>query len=155
YQVNVGVLGDTAPGCAKAFVAEFTCPKYGKRKVALAPEAHGKIAHFDCDSKATQIDPIAAAPRPAAPVSNSMTINSAFYGTNCRARNPNVTAKVAGSCNGKEKCAYQVNVGVLGDTAPGCAKTFVAEYTCPKQGKRKIALAAEAHGKIAPFDCSK
>ena len=87
---------------------------------------------------------------------NGMTINSAMYGNNCaNAKNQDVTSKVAGSCNGKEKCPYFVSAGVLGDTASGCAKAFEAEYTCPTKGTRKITLTAEANNKTAEFDCSK
>ena len=91
-----------------------------------------------------------------ASASNVMTVNSATYGGNCsNAKNQDVTSKVAGSCNGKEKCPYTVSAGVLGDTAEKCAKAFEAEYTCPSKGKRKITIAAEANNKTAVFDCSK
>src|SRR5207245_1746325 len=60
----------------------------------------------------------------------SIRVVAATYGENCHAPHGNSTNAVALACNGKASCEYEVNVGVLGDPAPGCPKNFVAEWTC-------------------------
>ncbi len=57
-------------------------------------------------------------------------IISATYGPNCGAAHDNARDAVAAACNGQKSCVYTVDYHVLGDPAPGCAKTFVAEWTC-------------------------
>lgn len=110
----------------------------------------------NCGNVVAQLDAIFTKYRAKAKSANTMTINSASYGKNCpNAKNADVTSKVKGSCDGKEKCAYTVSAGVLGDTASGCAKAFEVEYTCPAKGTRKLNLAAEANNKIADLDCNK
>jgi hypothetical protein len=55
---------------------------------------------------------------------------SATYGSNCNAPANNATAALAAACNGSNRCDYVIDYKVLGDPAPGCAKTFVAEWSC-------------------------
>jgi uncharacterized repeat protein (TIGR01451 family) len=57
-------------------------------------------------------------------------VQSATYGGNCGAPQGNATWSVAPSCNGLASCDYTVDYHVLGDPAPGCAKDFVAQWTC-------------------------
>ena len=57
-------------------------------------------------------------------------IESATYGGNCGVAKGNVTAHIAGQCNGKSKCRYTVNYKIIGDPAPGCAKTYTVRYRC-------------------------
>ena len=132
----------------KVSAADRLCtPDQGRALVAAKNDAN-------CGNVVVQINVVINKYKQAA--KNAMTINTASYGMNCaNGKNTDVTTKVAGSCNGKEKCPYTVSAGVLGDTAGGCAKTFTADYTCPGKPKRTLNLAAEANNKIAEFDCSK
>ena len=57
-------------------------------------------------------------------------ITSATYGSNCGAVRDNAKQLIEAACNGQVTCTYRVEHQVLGDPAPGCAKTFVAEWTC-------------------------
>ena len=110
---------------------------------ATADRAAAAAAKADAEAKAAAASTIA------------ISINTATYGSNCP-KNADVAAKVKSACNGKSKCSYTVSVGVLGDPAPGCAKTFVATYTCTsKPNTRTVNLAAEANNKVAEFDCTK
>src|SRR5258706_3723658 len=59
---------------------------------------------------------------------------SATYGLNCGATRDNAKAAVAGACDGRRRCEYIVDFHVLGDPAPGCAKTFDAEWACAAGG---------------------
>lgn len=49
------------------------------------------------------------------------------------------------SCDGDNECTYKVDATRLGDPAPGCGKTFKAEYECTPNGPpAKIEVPAEA-----------
>jgi len=61
-------------------------------------------------------------------------IVSATYGLNCGATRDNAKAAVAGACDGRRRCEYIVDSHMLGDPAPGCAKTFDAEWACAAGG---------------------
>ena len=109
------------------------------------PAAAAK-AKADADAKA----------KAAAATMSTIAINTATYGATCKgSKNTDVAAKVKSACDGKAKCSYTVSAGVLGDTAPGCAKAFEATYTCRDKGNRTQTLAAEANNKVAEFDCTK
>ena len=72
-------------------------------------------------------------------------VTSANYGLNCGAPRDNAKAAVAVACDGKWRCEYTVDFHVLGDPAPGCAKTFDAEWACAAGGAHKqTELPAEA-----------
>jgi hypothetical protein len=57
-------------------------------------------------------------------------VTSATYGPNCGAPRDNVKAQLAAACDGQVRCDYVVDFRILGDPAPGCAKTFVVEWIC-------------------------
>jgi peptidoglycan/LPS O-acetylase OafA/YrhL len=81
----------------------------------------------------------------AATVLNGVHILSATYGGNCRAPRGNATRALSRSCNGKNNCAYVVDVNLLGDPAPGCGKDFVVDYQCaPVDGQLSKTLPGEA-----------
>jgi hypothetical protein len=63
-------------------------------------------------------------------VSSGINVETATYGGNCGAPRGNVTAFVSRACNGRDSCAFPVDVSALGDSAPGCGKSFDLEYSC-------------------------
>jgi len=70
---------------------------------------------------------------------------SATYGANCSAPTDNAKDALSAACNGSNHCDYTVDFHVLGDPAPGCAKTFVAQWACTAgAAPRSITLAPEA-----------
>src|SRR5260221_13964466 len=70
---------------------------------------------------------------------------SATYGLNCGATRDNAKAAVAGACDGRRRFEYIGDFHVLGDPAPGCAKTFDAEGACAAGGaQQQKGLQAEA-----------
>lgn len=83
-----------------------------------------------------------------------INVLTAWYGQTCNAQHGNVTAHVKSRCDGKQACLYTVDVGHLGDPAPGCSKNFVVLYACQGQAEVRLAqLPAEAHGKALNFNC--
>jgi hypothetical protein len=86
---------------------------------------------------------------------------AATYGGNCHAPHGNATARLAAACNGKPSCTYKVDVEVLGDPAPLCAKEFLAEWSCGKsttvkQAKSVLAPAQQGeagYGSIVTLAC--
>jgi hypothetical protein len=70
-------------------------------------------------------------------VGPGVEIVSASYGANCGAPIGNVTQAVQGACKAGSSCVYRVEVGVLGDSAPGCAKEFAAQISCPGEAGNK------------------
>jgi uncharacterized membrane protein len=79
----------------------------------------------------------------------------ATYGSNCGAGFGNATRDVADACNGTQSCAYHVDVGRLGDPAPGCAKEFLVDYRCAGgQPSKHVTVPAEAGlGRTAALAC--
>lgn len=77
----------------------------------------------------------ASTPPPSTPPRTTgagLEIASASYGANCGAPIGNVTGPVQSACKSStSSCIYRVEVGVLGDVAPGCAKEFSAQIACP------------------------
>lgn len=67
---------------------------------------------------------------PAVPVAGPIKILSGTYGGNCKQPAGNKTPHIAQACTGKASCDYVVDYQVIGDPAYGCAKDYVAEYTC-------------------------
>jgi hypothetical protein len=51
----------------------------------------------------------------------------ATYGANSAAARGNSTSRLARACDERDRCIYKVDVEVLGDPAPNCAKDFVVE----------------------------
>ncbi|WP_374631513.1 acyltransferase family protein [Ferrovibrio sp.] len=82
-------------------------------------------------------------------------ILSATYGKNCKAQEGNATNALWRRCGGKEHCEYKVDVGQLGDPAPGCGKEFEALWTCPNASTpTRAILAAEAgFGSVLQLSC--
>jgi len=67
-----------------------------------------------------------------------LEIVSASYGANCGAPIGNVTQAVQGACKSStSSCDYRVDVGILGDPAPGCAKEFSAQISCLAEAGNK------------------
>lgn len=83
-----------------------------------------------------------------------INVLTAWYGQTCNTQHGNVTAHVKSRCDGKQACAYPVDVGHLGDPAPGCLKNFLVLYACQGQAEVRLAqMAGEAHGKVMNFSC--
>lgn len=61
----------------------------------------------------------------------------------------NVTEHLAQQCNGQQSCTYIVNYQVIGDPVYGCAKDYVAEYTCA-DGQTRTARAEPEAGYERP-----
>ncbi|MDE2133312.1 MAG: PDZ domain-containing protein [Alphaproteobacteria bacterium] len=101
--------------------------------------------------------PAAAVPRGGA---NAIQVLAGTYGGNCPAQEfstgrGNVTSKLSEACDGKTTCGYVVDYRVLGDPSVGCAKTYVAEWTCGDSGRvRRAEAAAEAgYGSTVELTC--
>jgi hypothetical protein len=79
----------------------------------------------------------------------------ATYGGNCGAPPGNATAAVELECHGVSPCFFRVRVEAIGDPAPGCAKDFVAAWSCVGEGPRRQAfIPAEAsYGSAALLEC--
>ena len=97
----------------------------------------------------------ASKPATTTAAAGTVTVVKALYGVNCKAKNPDITAKVAAACKGAT-CSYKIDAfGATGDPAPGCAKDFTVEYRCSTGGStRKASLPAEAHGKSVSLSCT-
>ena len=97
----------------------------------------------------------ASKPATTAAAAGTVTVVKALYGVNCKAKNPDITAKVAAACKGAT-CSYKIDAfGATGDPAPNCAKDLTVEYQCSTGGStRKVALPAEAHGKTVTLSCT-
>ena len=139
YIIDVSKLGDPAPRCGKAFATEYTCAPSSTILTQEIPEEAG------LGSKLT----IECGP--------GIRVISATYGGNCGAKQGNATASLASACNGKSACEYTVSVGVLGDPANGCSKSFVAEHECaPSTRKLSTEIKGEAgQGTVLSLTCGK
>jgi hypothetical protein len=92
-----------------------------------------------------------------------ISVASGTYGGNCGGPEANVTAHLASACNGKSSCEYSIDYTVIGDPIPGCAKDYVAKWTCSGSAEQQTARAAAEAGygskvllKCAPdFDVGK
>lgn len=70
----------------------------------------------------------------------------------------NVTAQVHDACRGLKICSYLVNVGVLGDPAPGCYKSFSLTYQCAEDSNktRTVSIGGvydDANGQTVALSC--
>jgi hypothetical protein len=84
-----------------------------------------------------------------------INVLTAWYGQTCGAAHGNVTSHVKSRCDGKTQCDYLIDAGALGDPANGCAKNFVAMFTC--SGKATVMLSqveAEANGRVLQLSCA-
>ncbi len=60
-----------------------------------------------------------------------ISVTRATYGGNCGGvPQGNVTANVAGRCNGLRSCSFIAGNGTFGDPRDGCQKTFTVSYNC-------------------------
>jgi hypothetical protein len=79
---------------------------------------------------------------------------SASYGRNCGVPRGNVTAHVAGTCNGQRVCPYTVHHRIIGDPAPGCPKDFVVRWQCGDGEPRSAGAPPEAgFGTVVVLSC--
>ena len=72
-----------------------------------------------------------------------MTVGSATYGANCGAPASNMLSQVRASCSAKTGCSF-TPLGLIGDPAPGCAKTAGVTYHCAAGTEKSQNAAAEA-----------
>jgi hypothetical protein len=88
-------------------------------------------------------------------VEKGISVTSATYGANCQVAPGNVNLFVRAACNGRDFCQYPIKYEILGDPANGCAKNFVAEYTCvPATVVKRQELPPEAgFGSVLTLDC--
>jgi hypothetical protein len=83
-------------------------------------------------------------------------IESATYGGNCGVAKGNVTTHIARQCNGKPRCRYTVDHKIIGDPAPGCAKTYTVRYRCgnnPQVFEKSLAAEAGWGDKSVLLEC--
>ena len=87
---------------------------------------------------------------------NVIRVTAATYGgATCRQPTGNVTQFLATACNGKKVCDYSVQVQVLGDPAPGCAKDFTVQWTCTIGNGGSTSVAGEAgRGSHVALQCA-
>jgi hypothetical protein len=103
-----------------------------------------------------EIDQLAPPPPIADSANRGISVVSATYGGNCNAPLGNATQDLIANCNGKNECAYPIQVDRLGDPAHGCGKNFAVSYFCPGDAKiRHEEIAPEAgFGKVANLRCA-
>lgn len=146
YAVDFGVLGDPAPGKVKAFTATYDCTPAAVRRSAtdgwLPAEASGTTTTLSCAGTL------------------SLRVIQASYGigASTAATSGNATSTMATACNGRSRCTFAVDVGQLGDPAPGKPKDFQYTYACEApstpSGATESKLAAEASGKTLALACA-
>lgn len=117
-------MGDPAPNCAKDFTVEWRCGNDPTVRRSARPPQGGEnyFVTLACDAQPVP-------PPPPAPVMPAIAVTSATYGASCGAPPGNWTAILARECNGRPSCDVRVD-DRFGDPARGCAKDFVAEWTC-------------------------
>jgi hypothetical protein len=77
----------------------------------------------------------------------TIIIEAATYGGNCGAGRGNVTAHVAGACNGQQACRYVVDYKIIGDPVPGCVKDYNLSYVCVgSQTRKEVRISGEEAG---------
>jgi hypothetical protein len=107
-----------------------------------------------------------AEPLTASGPDSDILITSATYGNDCQgAASPaggtiqiktgNATTALAKACNNaKASCKFVVDVGALGDPAPGCSKDFSFNWQCGSASAvRHGSVDPEANGKTAVLTC--
>lgn len=85
-----------------------------------------------------------------------LNVLRATYGANCGAPVGNATDAARRKCDNQPRCYFAVDVGALGDPAPGCAKEFEIEWQCEGDARpRALTLRAEAgFGSVARLTCT-
>ncbi|MBX3204528.1 MAG: hypothetical protein KF764_05635 [Labilithrix sp.] len=139
-EYKVDGLGDPKVGCAKDYDATWSCGESSVTSSArVNGEASGKTLTLSCD--------------PYYPI----RVKTAAYGGNCGVSAASFTKPVAdlfNACNGKQECTYGIDARKLGDPKVGCAKDFVATYTCADFPREyTVAATAEASGKQLKLSC--
>jgi hypothetical protein len=89
------------------------------------------------------------------PAQRTIHVTEATYGMSCGAAEGNVTEKILAICNATEdSCAFSVDVGALGDPAPGCGKDFSVSWRCgDSELTHNTSIAAEANGQRVSLKC--
>jgi hypothetical protein len=80
------------------------------------------------------------------PPQTGISVVAGTYGGNCGAPHGNVTGALGSACNTLGHCDYIVDYTIIGDPAPGCAKDYVAEWTCNGQSLVQRATASPEAG---------
>jgi peptidoglycan/LPS O-acetylase OafA/YrhL len=161
YTVDVDLLGDPAPGCAKNFSVEYRCAPGNALLTREAPGEAGLKSHLKLSCPATpssQVSTIvptaATAPsgqassagktETAEPAEDSIRVQSATYGANCGAPAGNATSDVQMTCDDEHKCDYTIDISRLGNLSATCAKAFTAVYRCGSAAPVTVGAPAEA-----------
>ncbi len=125
---------------------------------SLIPMVEKPLKYYGCDGATTTTTATKPAPAPQPPAATKgILITGVKYGGNCPNPNASIQTRamndVAKTCDGKDSCSYAVNAGVIGDAAPGCAKSFEVTWTCDGKANTRTE-AAEAHGKTVSLACA-
>ncbi len=129
YEIDHQVIGDPFPGCAKDYLAEWSCID----DTSLLPskmvpaEASGKVIKLECGRVRVPRGP---------PRKGLISVTAGTYGLGCGALRGNVTQHLANTCDGQESCRYRVDHHVIGDPVPNCAKEYIAEWKCVAGARR-------------------
>jgi hypothetical protein len=86
---------------------------------------------------------------------NVIGVQSAVYGDNCTSLYyADLTTNVAGACNGKPWCSFNVDPSLLGGYAgpPSCQRQLTVQWAC-WDGPHIATLAAEASGQTITLSC--
>ncbi len=142
YRIDIGLLGDPAPGCTKAHTVQYRCEPGGPIHTARqSAESTGKLLFLDCASPDGD--------------AGTIRVEGATYGASCpQAPIGNAWHALAQSCNARPTCSYTVLQTVLGEPAFGCAKSFSVEWSCiGTSGTQVFNIPAEANGQTASLTC--
>lgn len=133
YRINIVTLGNPVAGCAKEYKATWSCADGSRFTATAFAEASGKTLEISCAAK--------------------ISIISATYGENCGATSGNQTDTLGRACNLRSTCDYRVNLQVIGDPAPTCAKNYVVRWACDGTEQNSETLLPEASGKELNLTC--
>lgn len=86
--------------------------------------------------------------------SPTISVIEATYGANCKAKRGNLTAYFSKACDQNPKCSGVIDVGRVGDPAPGCVKDFFIKYSCGRSSSfLEVSIPPEANGKVFDLTC--
>jgi len=81
-------------------------------------------------------------------------VSGTYGGATCRQPRGNRTADLAAACDGNRQCRYTIDVRTIGDPSFGCAKDYVAEWTCgTDRALHTTRVAPEADRQNITLDC--
>lgn len=63
-------------------------------------------------------------------IKSTIKVVNGTYGKSCGAKAGNATDRVARACDGQTFCEYKIDPATLENSAPDCAKDFIAEWKC-------------------------